>query len=874
MLKGKEPLFGSWMLEGFLDAGGFACAYTMRHANHPELPKAVLKAIPVNRELIDRYGGSASVERAVLHAEQEIARLIDLSHNRHMANLHNFQVLRRIGPNMDGALLLLMMDFYPQSLSDLLKAGRIAPEHMVKLLGECLLGLEAIHGNDVVHRDIKPDNIFLDDQGEAHIGDFGIAISLQQSFGSAMRAGTPVYMPPEAYAGGVLDFNGAKGLDLYALGLIGYQALEGALPFERESATRKEMVERRMKGEALRFRQPIPDDLREVLIKALHHDPRRRFPSAEAFRTALLNAKLDPPRRPAVTVPEIAPRHNRQTEDTEPLETQPLDAVAQAAPEVSTLLSGEHERLIMRELSKADRCNATVVLVLAHSESLGKTQDGPVPQAPVAALEGSLRLSDTVVPLDGGRVLVLALATIPEQADRVSGKVASILEQALGRNAAVTTGFAVFPSDAKSARELLRKAEFSRGSRKEQARKAAPPQGEAQKRALNEPEIPGYVSLVLKNAYGRQFRKLLMELDPKALHAALSRLEPGARRDFMMRIDHAVPVLKELAALFRGGAPQYRGAEQALAGCIEPMLFQRELAVRNKAHQEVMRSLENTRSLPPLPEVAMRIFELAGREDVSVDEVTQVVSRDPSLLSKILQIVNSPAYSLPAKVVDINRAVALLGVHDVMDICLGLAAASAMKNLAPSGYYNPKFIWHHSYVTGLIAVHLCKRFSPEHQSMIFTISLLHDIGKIFFAEHFREAYQNVLSNSARFDIPGHELELETFGISHAEVGKIMAEKWHFPQLVAEGIAFHHTPEKGGVAPGVSSLIGFADYLYNASVNEAEEMEEVPYVPAMLTHGQWKVIGQYAKKLNETSLQGLKNFAAETIIKHRQLLDAF
>ncbi len=286
-LRAREPLFGFWRIDRFIGSGGFACVFTILKDEQVGVPPAVLKAIPVTPETIDRYRGKASVSRAVFSAGQEIARLIELAHRPNLVCLHNFQIIRRLGATQESALLLLMMDYFPHSLSDLVKRAPLPVDQVYDLLLDCLTGLESIHEQGMVHRDIKPANILLDEDGIAYISDFGIALRLEQSFMSKARAGTPAYMPPEVCKTPKVDAESARGLDLYALGMTGFQALEGALPFERESTTRREMIERRFRGEHLRFSNPVHAGLESVLLRMLAHDPKARYASAAEVRMAL-----------------------------------------------------------------------------------------------------------------------------------------------------------------------------------------------------------------------------------------------------------------------------------------------------------------------------------------------------------------------------------------------------------------------------------------------------------------------------------------------------------------------------------------------------------------------------------------------------------
>ncbi len=560
-----------------------------------------------------------------------------------------------------------------------------------------------------------------------------------------------------------------------------------------------------------------------------------------------------------------------------------LDCLAMVEPMLDTTdypfpVAHADFRRISHELAKADRAKTTLVLVLANVEP---HQDEEAAHysllgQPAADMEEYLRLSDTVLGLDDNRLAVLGFTTAHEHADVLVDKVVQRLEQMLGNEGVVTAGYAVFPMEGKSTGGLLRKAEEKRRAHEialEKGRTDAG-QGVAVATASSGIQDAGYLAQVFHHAYGRQFQKLITTLPPDVLYAALRRLEAAEQRDFLSRLAYDSPLTEDLMERFRTEAPCGIDPLAAVAECMEPALFFQELEVRKSSTMEVMRKLENTQTLPTLPGMAMQIFELASNPHVSIQQLANIISMDPALSSKLLQVVNSPFYGFSAKVVDIRRAVVLLGVNDVMDIVLGLAASKVMKNSVISKILNPKYLWHHSYVTGLLAASICKKHSPKKQSWVFTTALLHDIGKIFFAEQHPEAFKNVVANAARFDIQSCELEMETFGICHATVGKIMASKWNLPEIVIEGIAHHHAPSKETHNTGMPALVGFADYLYNLGINEADVQEDRIYKPASLSYGQWKMLTYYFTGLSKEKIQGMKSIAIDMISDSSSIMDMY
>jgi serine/threonine protein kinase len=169
--------------------------------------------------------------------------------------------------------------------------GPIAPVEVRRILREVADALSYAHNRNVIHRDIKPDNIIIDEEtGRAMVTDFGIARALTDSGDSRLTAtgmaiGTPAYMSPEQSAGdSAIDGRS----DLYSLGVVGYQMLCGQPPFvanNTPSMLVKHLSERPIPVDE---RWPdLPQDLSRAVMMCLEKDPADRFPNAAAFAVAL-----------------------------------------------------------------------------------------------------------------------------------------------------------------------------------------------------------------------------------------------------------------------------------------------------------------------------------------------------------------------------------------------------------------------------------------------------------------------------------------------------------------------------------------------------------------------------------------------------------
>jgi tRNA A-37 threonylcarbamoyl transferase component Bud32 len=215
------------------------------------------------------------------------------------------------GPNA-----FIVMELYRGgTVADRLREGALVPRvQALQWLGEAAAGLDYAHGRDVVHRDVKPANLLLDESGRLAVGDFGIARLADESpltqAGTVM--GTAAYLSPEQATG-----EGATpASDRYSLGCVAFELLTGRRPFTGEHAA----AQARQHVEAPMPETGLGPHVDEVMCRALSKGPAERYPTCALFVEELRHAverapsvRRDPPTeptRPAVAAP--APDRSRR----------------------------------------------------------------------------------------------------------------------------------------------------------------------------------------------------------------------------------------------------------------------------------------------------------------------------------------------------------------------------------------------------------------------------------------------------------------------------------------------------------------------------------------------------------------------------------
>lgn len=186
------------------------------------------------------------------------------------------------GQTAEGRLFMTMEFLDGIGLRQAIQQGNFAPQRVIKILIQCCASLAEAHAIGIIHRDIKPDNVFLLNMPGSpdfvKLLDFSVAKLLQEGDKNSTQAGvvfgTPQYMSPEQGRGLPLDARS----DLYALGVLAYEMLTGRVPFNDENPMT--VIQMHLRSEVPPMPQQVPYNVQQVVRRALEKDPARRYQSA------------------------------------------------------------------------------------------------------------------------------------------------------------------------------------------------------------------------------------------------------------------------------------------------------------------------------------------------------------------------------------------------------------------------------------------------------------------------------------------------------------------------------------------------------------------------------------------------------------------
>lgn len=249
---------------------------------------------------------------------------------------------------------------------------------------------------------------------------------------------------------------------------------------------------------------------------------------------------------------------------------------------------------------------------------------------------------------------------------------------------------------------------------------------------------------------------------------------------------------------------------------------------------EIQELISKTSNLISLPEVSLRVNNMANDPDSTAEDMGKVISQDPALVARMLKIANSAYYGSSTDVDTITRAIAILGTNKIRDLVLSTAASQAFDGI-PNDLISMQDFWHHSLYCGILAQILAKSSTKKIESeSIFISGLLHDIGQLVMfnqsPEKSHEAILLLMEGSQ--ELSTFEAERHVFGFDHAQVGAALVNKWKLPKLIAECVAFHHEPENAQDYPAEVALISIANAVAGlADFDSVNENDVTPLINA-------------------------------------------
>ncbi|MFL5578518.1 MAG: serine/threonine-protein kinase, partial [Gemmatimonadaceae bacterium] len=406
---GVGELESEYDLLGELGRGGMAVVYRARE-------RATGRDVAVK---VVRVGATSDAVEAHARFAREAQTVAQLQHP-------NIVATYGLRPLASGGLGIVMQLVPGRTLKEVVRdGGPLSAGRTADILRQVASALAYAHAKGVVHRDVKPENIFLDERsGTALLSDFGIARTLEQDAAltqTGIAIGTPTYMSPEQIDGRSVDGRG----DIYSLGLVGWEMLTGRQPWEGESLYSVIYKQKHEELPAIAdLRHDVPDGLQYVVERALVKDREQRWQTADEVVRQLTDG-ADPAavrawrlRRARRLRPELAAALDREAMTSETLRFERPRAAIDPDDLAGFYAARRDERAAGARRSRAVTAGAAALLIAlagataltlrgrasgpsatGHTESGHRATAGP-PPSPAVATPGATAAGATAASAD------------------------------------------------------------------------------------------------------------------------------------------------------------------------------------------------------------------------------------------------------------------------------------------------------------------------------------------------------------------------------------------------------------------------------------------------------------------------------------------
>jgi HD-like signal output (HDOD) protein len=207
----------------------------------------------------------------------------------------------------------------------------------------------------------------------------------------------------------------------------------------------------------------------------------------------------------------------------------------------------------------------------------------------------------------------------------------------------------------------------------------------------------------------------------------------------------------------------------------------------------VQQALAKLSGIGSLPEVTARILRAIEDPGATPKAVQQAVQNDPALTTRILKLVNSAFYGLPAQVASLERAVVMLGLSTVRQLTLAASLSRLFKNDRICDEFTTADLWRHSVAVGVCTRMLARKGRGVPADEAFIAGLVHDMGLMAAGQLFHDQVAAVAQRCIAEPQNYCAAEEAAFGVDHQALGGALATKWKFPPGVCHAVAYHHDP---------------------------------------------------------------------------------
>ncbi len=269
-----------------------------------------------------------------------------------------------------------------------------------------------------------------------------------------------------------------------------------------------------------------------------------------------------------------------------------------------------------------------------------------------------------------------------------------------------------------------------------------------------------------------------------------------------------------------------------------------------KSKDKAYSLIQKTGNLPTLPSILLKLLAACDNDNTPMSEIAALISKDPVLSFKVLQLVNSAYYGFRYSFTGIEQAVVFLGANVIKNLAITMSIHQVFerKRFKNIDQFDINAFWYYSLMRATLAKRIAQKSGFSNLDEAYLSGLLLDIGRLILISTFPTEHQTILAESG--DIKNTlQIEKQLLGVTHCEAGSWLMQKWKMGSTMADAIQYHHEPLQ--------------------KIHEAFPLVKIVYIANILNEnidniGQFPEIADLLPGLNRTRLEEVLEGAAEEV----------
>lgn len=242
------------------------------------------------------------------------------------------------------------------------------------------------------------------------------------------------------------------------------------------------------------------------------------------------------------------------------------------------------------------------------------------------------------------------------------------------------------------------------------------------------------------------------------------------------------------------------------------------------------------KNIKTLPHVVTELSRMIADDNSTMRDFEEIIKMDPTLVARLLKLVNSAFYGLSQPVTSISRAVAFLGMRNLRSMAVTDALQNIFLGKSTSGIFSRKRLWLHCAVVSTCSKLLAERIFGINGDDSYLCGIFHDFGKIVEEQIDRNTFIAVCEACTPTDSL-IEIEQRLLGTDHCEIGLLLAKEWGMSPAIQEAIRDHHTIAENIEPASLTGILQLAQYITDQMGYSSLPEIRSPISPPLVVHLQ-------------------------------------